>query len=125
MPAESSGLLVSGGSMANLVGLTVARNVGAGVNIRKTGVRGAAGRLMVYASSETHSSVRKAVELLGLGTDGLRLIRVRDDYTIDLAALERAVAEDRAAGHRPVCVVGNAGTVNTGAFDDLGRLADF
>jgi glutamate/tyrosine decarboxylase-like PLP-dependent enzyme len=125
MPAESSGLLVSGGSMANLVGLTVARNVGAGVDIRKTGVRGAAGRLTIYASTETHSSVRKAAELLGLGTDGLRLIPVHDDYTIDVAALERAVAEDRAAGHRPVCVVGNAGTVNTGAFDDLDRLADF
>lgn len=125
MPAESSGLLVSGGSMANLVGLAVARNAGAGVDVRKKGVRAAGGRLMVYASSETHSSVRKAVELLGLGTEGLRLIPVCDDYTIDFAALERAVAEDRAAGHRPVCVVGNAGTVNTGAFDDLDRLADF
>jgi aromatic-L-amino-acid/L-tryptophan decarboxylase len=88
------------------------------------GVRGAAAPLIVYASTETHSSVRKAIELLGLGTDALRLIPVHDDYTIDLAALERALWEDRAGGARPICVVGNAGTVNTGAFDDLDRLAD-
>ena len=123
--ADSSGLLVTGGSMANLVALTVARNAAAGVDIRKHGVRAAAGALTMYASTEAHSSIRKAVELLGLGTDGLRLIPVHDDYTIDMRALEHAVEEDRAAGLTPVCVVGNAATVNTGAFDDLDRLADF
>lgn len=123
--AESSGLLVTGGSMANLVALTVARNAAAGVDVRQHGVRAAPGALTMYASTETHSSVRKAVELLGLGTDGLRLIPVHDDYTIDVRALERAVEEDRAAGFRPVCVIGNAATVNTGAFDDLDRLAEF
>ena len=88
--AESSGLLVTGGSMANLVALTVARNAAAGVDVRQHGVRAAPGALTMYASTETHSSVRKAVELLGLGTDGLRLIPVHDDYTIDVRALERA-----------------------------------
>jgi aromatic-L-amino-acid decarboxylase len=78
---------------------------------------------LVYASTETHSSVRKAVELLGLGNQALRRIPVAPDYTIDVAALRRAIAVDRAAGHRPICVVGNAGTVNTGATDDLPALA--
>ena len=95
------------------------------MDVRQHGVRAAPGALTMYASTETHSSVRKAVELLGLGTDGLRLIPVHDDYTIDVRALERAVEEDRAAGLRPVCVIGNAATVNTGAFDDLDRLAEF
>jgi len=124
MPADAHGLLVSGGSMANFVGLAVARNAGAGYDVRERGLHGPdLPRLVVYASTETHSSVRKAVELLGIGHEALRRIRVAADYTIDVPALRRAIAEDRAAGHRPICVVGNAGTVNTGATDDLLALA--
>jgi glutamate/tyrosine decarboxylase-like PLP-dependent enzyme len=124
MPAGTHGLLVSGGSMANFVGLAVARNARAGYDVRDRGVQGPnLPRLIVYASTETHSSVRKAVELLGLGNDALRRIPVGPDYTIDVAALGRAIAADRAAGLRPICVVGNAGTVNTGATDDLPALA--
>jgi aromatic-L-amino-acid decarboxylase len=122
-PLAASGLLVSGGSMANLVGLAVARHARAGFDVRQKGVRDAAGPLTVYGSVETHSSVRKAVELLGLGGEALRLAPVTDEFEIDLAALERMIAEDRLAGCRPICVVGNAGTVNTGALDDLGALA--
>ncbi|HLS48318.1 MAG TPA: aminotransferase class V-fold PLP-dependent enzyme [Gemmatimonadales bacterium] len=123
-PADSSGLLVSGGSMANLVGLAVARNATAGFDVRKEGVAGASGRLMVYGSVEIHSSIQKAVELLGLGSDSLRLIPVNDAFEIDVAALEAAIAADRGAGHRPICIVGSAATVNTGAFDDLDALAE-
>jgi aromatic-L-amino-acid decarboxylase len=122
-PADASGLLVSGGSMANLVGLAVARSARAGFDIRKRGVRGATGPLTVYGSVEMHSSIQKGVELLGLGSDALRQVPVNAEFEIDVAALERMVTEDRTAGCRPICVIGNAGTVGTGAIDDLRRLA--
>jgi len=123
-PAESSGLLVSGGTVANLVGLAVARNARAGFDLRAEGLqRPDTPRLLVYGSSETHSWSKKACELLGLGDSALRRIPVDDQYRVDVAALRAAIAEDRAAGHRPICVIGNAGTVNTGATDDLQALA--
>ena len=123
-PPSASGLLVSGGSMANLVGLTVARHACAGVDVRRGGVRAAAGPLTVYGSRESHSSVHKAVELLGLGSESLRLAPVDAEYRLDVAALGRMVRADRAGGAVPVCAVGNLGTVNTGAIDDLDALAD-
>lgn len=123
-PKDASGLLVSGGSMANVIGLTVARNDRAGFNVRELGLRAGAEQMTVYASVEVHSCHQKAVELLGLGSRALRKIAVNDDYTIDLAALEAAIAADRAAGCRPIAIVGNAGTINTGAIDDLNALAD-
>ncbi len=123
-PSDSSGLLVSGGSMANLVGLAIARNTHAGFDVRENGVQETSQRLTVYASTEVHSCHQKAVELLGLGNKSLRRIPVRSDFTIDVEALEAAIANDRAAGYRPICIVANAGTVNTGAIDDLNTIAD-
>jgi aromatic-L-amino-acid decarboxylase len=122
-PEGSSGLFVSGGSAANFTALAVARNTRV-AGARERGVSLDQGRPTVYASQEVHSSLRKAVELLGLGEASLRLIRTREDFTIDLEVLRRTIAHDRAHGMRPFCVVGNAGTVNTGAIDPLAALAD-
>ena len=123
-PAEASGLLVSGASMANLVGLTVARNTLAGYDIRSQGLRAGPHQMVLYASQEVHSCVHKAVELLGLGGEALRLVPVNEAYEMDLEALERMIAADRAAGMQPFCVVGTSGTVNTGAIDDLLGIAE-
>lgn len=123
-PKDASGLLVSGGSMANFVGLAVARSAKAGFDIRELGMQAASQPLTVYTSTEVHSSNQKAVELLGIGSRNLRKIPVNEDYTINLEALKQAITADRAAGYRPICVIGSAGTVNTGAVDDLNALAD-
>jgi glutamate/tyrosine decarboxylase-like PLP-dependent enzyme len=123
-PAEASGLLTSGASMANFIGIAVARNTVCGYDIRRVGVRAAPGPLAAYASVEVHSCNQKAIETLGLGTDGLRHIAVNPDYTINLEALQQQIAEDRAEGIVPFCIIGSAGTINTGAIDDMNALAD-
>ena len=122
-PTDASGILVSGGSMANLVGLTVARNTKAGIDVNDQGMQ-AAPPLTIYCSTETHNSVHKVMGLLGLGRQSLRLIPVNAEFEIELSALKKAVGDDKARGLKPICVVGNAGTVNTGAIDDLNSLAD-
>jgi glutamate/tyrosine decarboxylase-like PLP-dependent enzyme len=125
-PSIASGVLVSGGSTANLIGLAVARSVGAGVDVRRHGVAGGP-RLVGYCSTETHACVVRAFEVLGLGSEALRRIPVTSEFRMELPALRAAIARDRALGHRPFCIVGNAGTVNTAAVDDLaalGTLAD-
>src|SRR5260370_14051446 len=79
----------------------------------------------VYVSQEGHASLEKGMVLLGMGRNQLRKIALRDDFTIDLEALENQITEDRKNGYRPICVVGNAGTTNTGAVDPLDALAEF
>jgi len=123
-PLDAGGLMVSGASMANLVGWTVARHVHAGVDVRAEGVAAMPEPLVAYASVEVHSCHRRSAELLGLGSQALRLIPVDDAYRIDVGALRHAIGEDRAAGRKPFLVVGNAGTINTGAIDDLDAIAD-
>jgi aromatic-L-amino-acid/L-tryptophan decarboxylase len=123
LPQDASGLLVSGGSMANFVGLAVARNSRAGIDVRELGVAAIERPLVTYASVEVHSCVQKAIESLGLGARSLRRVPVNARYEIDVGALERMIEDDRAAGLQPFCVVGNAATINTGATDDLEALA--
>jgi glutamate/tyrosine decarboxylase-like PLP-dependent enzyme len=123
-PSSASGTLVSGGSMANLIALTVARNVKAGVDIREDGVGAIDTPLRFYASDQVHSCHRKAMEALGLGNKALRRIPSDRDLRINVSALRTAITEDRAAGFRPACLIATAGTVNTGAIDDLDALAN-
>jgi aromatic-L-amino-acid decarboxylase len=123
-PPDASGLLVSGGSMANLIGITVARYAKADFDLRKEGLYGSQKRMMVYASTEVHNCVNKTVELLGLGSDSLRLISVNDNYEIKIDELQQQIKQDIEQGLQPFCVIGNAVTVNTGACDDLNALAD-
>jgi glutamate/tyrosine decarboxylase-like PLP-dependent enzyme len=126
MPAETSGILVGGGTMANITGLVVARNAKAGFDIREQGLQGSRHpMLQLYGSTETHGWAQKAAELMGLGNRAFHRVAVDTDFRINLSALRRAVDDDRRAGHRPFCVIGNAGTVNTGAIDDLAALAKF
>jgi glutamate/tyrosine decarboxylase-like PLP-dependent enzyme len=106
-PPSASGLLTSGCSAANLIGLAVARNTQAGFDLRQKGLRAAPHPMVLYASQEIHSSIQKALEILGLGSHALRNVPVNQNFQIDLEAL-----------------VGAAGTVNTGAIDDLHAMAD-
>jgi aromatic-L-amino-acid decarboxylase len=120
-PEEASGLLVSGGSMANFVGLAVARNAKSKKDIREYGVTEG---MVLYSSVEVHSSNDKAIELLGLGNSAFRKIPTNTNYEIDIELLIKTIAADREAGLTPFCVIGSAGTINTGSVDDLNALAD-
>jgi glutamate/tyrosine decarboxylase-like PLP-dependent enzyme len=120
-PATAGGMLVSGGSIANITALIVARNTI--ISDSKTkGVYVAEGKLTAYCSSETHNCVNKGAEVIGIGSEQLRKIPVNDAYEIDTEALQRQITDDRAKGYIPFCIIGNAGTVNTGATDDLDEL---
>jgi glutamate/tyrosine decarboxylase-like PLP-dependent enzyme len=123
-PPSASGVLTSGCSASNLIGLAVARHTKAGYDLRRAGLNRAPQLMRLYASTESHSSVQKAVELLGLGSEALRLVPVNDDLQIDLQALKDMIENDRQSGYQPFCIVGVAGTTNTGAIDDLNALAD-
>lgn len=121
-PDTASGTLTSGGSMANMVGLTVARNTMAGVDVRAEGITALPKEMRFYTSDQAHTAHQKALEILGLGSKSLRLIASDDAFRMNIAALEAAIVEDRAAGRRPVCVIAAAGTTNTGAIDDLSAI---
>jgi glutamate/tyrosine decarboxylase-like PLP-dependent enzyme len=122
LPSESEGILTSGGSMANFTALATARCAVA-PGVREAGL--VSGEpLVVYVSEEVHNCVDKAVDLLGIGWRQLRKIPTDARYRIRVDLLKQAIVEDRRAGRKPAIVVGNAGTVNTGAIDPLDELAD-
>jgi glutamate/tyrosine decarboxylase-like PLP-dependent enzyme len=124
MPLDASGVFTSGGSVANLIGLAVGRDACAGYDVTGRGVGAEAGKLVLYASSETHSSIFKSAKLLGLGQDAVRVVPVDERLRMDLTELERMIRVDREHGLRPFAVVGTAGTINTGSVDDLDGIAD-
>src|SRR5215472_16944130 len=105
----AGGLFVSGGSMANLIGIAMARHT----------KDYSSGRLRLYASSETHFSVAKAAGLLGIGRENVCNVAVEERFRIRPDDLVTKITADLAAGYIPFCVVANAGTVNTGAVDPL------
>jgi len=115
----AGGNLTSGGMMANFLGLKLARDAVSGDRAQHEGVRG---RWAVYTSDQRHVSVDKAVDAVGAGRDALRPLPTDDDFRVRLDTLESAIAADRAAGIRPLCIVAMAGTTNTGAVDDLASL---
>ncbi len=123
LPPGSSGALVTGASMANMTALLVARARALGPQVRQQGIAGR--RLLAYTSPNTHHCVARALDMMGLGTDALRVIPADSAHRIDLAALAACVARDRAAGAQPFAVIGSAGTVDTGSIDDLAGLARF
>lgn len=120
-PEAGSGMLVSGGSVANITALIVARNTVI-ANSKNGGVYLAGGKLTAYCSAETHNCLGKAAEIIGIGNEQLRKIPVNGQYQIDLEKLKQQIAEDKANGFVPFCIIGNAGTVNTGAIDPLDEL---
>ncbi len=121
-PDTASGLVVSGTSMATVVALKVARDVKLAFANQRVGSSGV--ELVGYTSVQTHNCVARAFDLLGLGTDALRLIAVDENFEMDVAALKSAIAADKVAGKVPFCIVGTAGSVNVGAIDDLDAIAD-
>jgi len=141
-PSDCGGLLVSGGNMANFVGFLAARRAKARWDIGAAGIAGANGsdsrvgekagpttrsgaaqRLRVYVSSETHTWIHKATDLFGLGTESIRWIPVDDRLLISTLQLRRQIREDLESGDIPFLIVGNAGSVSTGAIDPLPELA--
>jgi aromatic-L-amino-acid/L-tryptophan decarboxylase len=123
LPAGSGGLILSGGAMANFVGLKTARDHRAGWDVRAEGLAGHA-PLTMYMSAETHVVSERGADMLGIGSDGVRRIPVDAGYRIQVDQLRASIAEDRAAGRVPFAVVATAGTVATGAMDPLSQIAD-
>ena len=123
-PEKTSGVIVSGGSEANFTGLAVARNAKAKVNMKSKGMQGVDQKMVLYGSEEMHHCNERAIELLGLGNESIRWIETNDDYQIDIDKLIKTIREDLENGYHPFCLIGNAGTVNTGAFDDFNKLAE-
>jgi aromatic-L-amino-acid/L-tryptophan decarboxylase len=115
--AGFTGSLTGGGSSANLMALAMSREARAPAN-----ERGASGGV-VYASEQVHMSIGKAVALLGLGRENLRLVPVDERFRMRTDLLAKAIRDDRAAGRRPIAVVASAGTVATGAIDPLAEIA--
>lgn len=122
-PESASGLFVTGTSMANLIGVLVARTTALGVSVRRKGLQDGERRLTAYVSTAAHGCIAQAMDISGLGIESLRLIPTNGDHQIDIAALEAAIAADRDTGFTPFLVVGSAGTVDIGAIDDLASLA--
>jgi len=121
MPSQTTGVLLAGSSMANMVAVLVARRAALGQGVRALGLQSAP--LVAYASRAAHGCIPRALDMAGLGSDALRLVPADSAHRMDADALGHMIAADRAAGLQPFLVVGTAGTVDTGAIDPLERIA--
>jgi glutamate/tyrosine decarboxylase-like PLP-dependent enzyme len=121
---QGEGILLSGGSFANFAGLATALRAGTAIDLNQRGVAALPGTPRIYTSAMTHMSVPKAASMLGVGKDAIVRIPVDDEFRMDVAALRRQIAADRAQGCHQVCVVATAGDVNTGAIDPLDAIAE-
>ena len=122
--AHAKGLLTSGGSMANLIALLVASRRKSGAEVSRQGLWNSGPPMTLYASEEVHMSIAKAADILGMGRDHVRVIACDDRQRIRTDLLRQRIEADLREGLRPFCVVGSAGTVNTGAVDPLDELAN-
>ena len=123
-PSDASGVFVTGTSMANFLGLLIARTEALGHSVRAEGLRAAPAQLTAYTSAQAHGCIAQALELAGIGSANLRQVPVDAAGAMRLDRLKAAIAKDRRRGHQPFLVVGTAGSVNTGAMDDLNAIAD-
>ncbi len=123
LPAGAGGLMVAGGAMANFVGLKLARDTAAGLGVRTDGMR-AAPPLAIYASDESHIVVRRAADMLGLGTEAVRTIPVDERFRMRVDDLAAAIEDDLDAGVTPAAIVATAGTTQTGSIDPLREVAE-
>lgn len=122
-PAQTSGIFVTGSSMANLLAVLVARHASLGDEVKRHGILDRHA-LVAYAASSAHGCIAQAMETTGLGRDQLRVIQVDRQHRMDLTALDAAISADRTVGKRPFMVVATAGTVDVGAVDDLAGVAN-
>jgi len=120
---EAKGLFTSGGSMANMIALLVASRRKSGAEVSRRGLWNSGPPMTVYSSEEVHMSIAKAADILGFGRDHVRVIACDDRQRIRLDLLRQKIEADASEGLRPFCLVGSAGTVNTGAVDPLAELA--
>jgi aromatic-L-amino-acid decarboxylase len=123
-PTSCGGILVSGGNMANMVCFFAARQAKAGWDARAVGLHGeGTKRLRVYCSKETHTWLQKAADMSGIGTESIRWIPTDQDLAMDVEALRYQIQADKEAGECPFLVIGTAGSVSTGAIDNLPEIA--
>jgi len=122
MPPQTSGVLLTGSSMANFLAVLCARTHELGTAARQDGI--GRKKLITYAGAGAHRCIPAALDMAGLGTKTLRLIPLDKNFRMDIVALQMAIAEDRAAGRTPFLIIGTAGSVDTGAIDDLTALAE-
>jgi glutamate/tyrosine decarboxylase-like PLP-dependent enzyme len=123
-PSDCGGVIVSGGNMANFVGVLAARAAKTDWDVRAVGLNGKPARqLRMYASGETHTWIHKAADLFGIGTDAIRWVATGKDHRMEVTDLRRQIEEDKSRGDCPFLVVGTGGSVSTGLIDPLPEIA--